>query len=199
MLVGLWLLTQLSPETFLFGTGDLRHLLEITPAVPYAPHSFLLIETAIVVCNTVAIGLIFFALLVGRKSSLVLLSSFLALALAIRTLAAAILVGPQQALVWLTPGAMLGLMIGGAAPACCCCRPCPGAYCLRRAGADGRNSSGQPDAAQSLFRKQPWQPGGRATSLNFNGLTRLTASLWPFPCTTVSDARRAEKAVRRKE
>ena len=42
-----------------------------------------------------------------------MLFSFFMLALAIRTLAAAVLVAPHDALAWLTPGARLGLLIGG--------------------------------------------------------------------------------------
>ncbi len=179
VLVGLWLLTQLSPETFLFGTGDLRHLLEITPAVPYEPPSFLAIETAIVICNTVAIGLVFFALLVERKSSLVLLCTFLVLALAIRALAAAILVGPQQALIWLTPGAMLGLMIGGTVLALLLLPPLP----WRIAFAGLALMAGT--VLVNLMPPNPYSEAAMATwrqghFLNFNGLTRLTASLWPF-------------------
>ena len=82
VLVGLWLLTQLSPETFLFGAGDLRHLLNIPPAVTYAPSSFFVIETAIIVCNGVAIGLMVGSLLAPRHAPFWLLGIFFALALA---------------------------------------------------------------------------------------------------------------------
>ena len=37
ILTGFWLLTQLSPETLLFGAGDLRYLLDITPPLAQAP------------------------------------------------------------------------------------------------------------------------------------------------------------------
>ena len=126
-----------------------------------------------------AIGLVFFALLVERKSSLVLLSSFLALALAIRTLAAAILVGPQLALVWLTPGAMLGLMIGGAALTLLLLPPLPWRIAFAglalMAGTVLVNLT--PPNPYSEAAMATWQQGH---FLNFNGLTRLTASLWPF-------------------
>ena len=112
-MIGLWLLTQLSPETILFGAGDMRHMLEITPAVPYAAHSFFALETGIIVCNTIAIGLTVRALLADQSSPYLAVAVFFVVALSIRTLAAAVLVNPLNAFAWLTPGATLGLSVGG--------------------------------------------------------------------------------------
>jgi len=179
ILIGLWLLTQLSPETILFGAGDLRHLLEITPAVPYAAHSFFAIETGIIVCNTIAIGLVARTLLAERYSIYLTLAAFFILALAIRALAAAILVDPGQAFVWLTPGAGLGLMIGGAMLFLMLLLP----PSLRIALAGLALMAGTvlvnitPPNPYSDAAMAAWQQGH---FLNFNGLTRLTAGLWPF-------------------
>ena len=179
VLVALWLLTQLSPETFLFGSGDLRHLLSITPAVPYAAPSFLTIEAVLIACNTIAIGLIFFSLLIERKSSLVLLGAFLMLALMIRTLAAVILIGPMQAFDWFTPGAMLGLMTGCAALTILLLLPASWRIALAglalMAGTVLVNLT--PPNPYSEAAMSAWRQGH---FLNFNGLTRLTATLWPF-------------------
>ena len=179
VLVTLWLLTQLSPETILFGAGDLRHLLEITPAVPYAASAFFAIETGIIVCDTVAIGLITRTLLAGRGSSYVVLIAFFALALAIRTLAAAVLVDPLHAFAWLTPGASLGLMVGGAMLSLMLLLPAS----LRIALAGLALMAGA--VLVNLAPPNPYSPVALAAwrqghFLNFNGLTRLTASLWPF-------------------
>ena len=179
VLVGLWLLTQLSPETILFGAGDLRHLLDITPAVPYEAPSFFALETGIIVCNTIAIGLIVRALLAERNSPYLALAVFFALALAIRTLAAAILVDPLHAFVWLTPGAGLGLMAGGATLALMLLLPAP----LRIALAGLTLMAGTvlvnlaPPNPYSAVALLAW---GQGHFLNFNGLTRLSASVWPF-------------------
>ena len=178
-LIGLWLLTQLSPETILFGAGDLRHLLEITPAVPYAAHSFFAIETGIIVCNTIAIGLVTRTLLAERYSIYLTLAVFFILALAIRALAAAIRVDPGQAFVWFTPGAGLGLMIGGAMLFLMLLLP----PSLRIALAGLALMAGTvlvniaPPNPYSEAAMATWQQGH---FLNFNGLTRLTAGLWPF-------------------
>ena len=179
VLVGLWLLTQLSPETILFGAGDLRHLLDITPAVPYEAHSFFALETGIIVCNTIAIGLIVRALLAARNSPYLALVVFFTLALAIRTLAAAILVDPFHAFVWLTPGAGLGLMTGGAMLALMLLLPAS----LRIALAGLALMAGTvlvnlaPPNPYSAVALVAW---GQGHFLNFNGLTRLSASVWPF-------------------
>ncbi|MEI7612498.1 MAG: VanZ family protein [Betaproteobacteria bacterium] len=179
VLISLWLLTQLSPETVLFGTGDLRQLLEIAPTLPYAPPSFFAIETGIIACHTVAIGLIAVTLLAAKYSPSLVLGVFFAFALSIRTLAAAILVDPLQALAWLTPGAGLGLMIGGAALVMVFLLPVslrlPLAGLALMAGTVLVNLA--PPNPYSIIALAAWRQGHL---LNFNGLTRLTASFWPF-------------------
>ena len=179
VMLGLWLLTQLSPETLLFGAGDLRHLLGLTSAVPYAAESFFVIETAITVCNAVAIGLIARTLLTDRASSPTVLAIFFTLALTIRTLAAATLVTPHDAFVWLTPGAGLGLAIGGVILALALLLPPLPRLALAglalMAGTVLVNLA--PPNPYSAAALATWQQGH---FLNFNGLTRLTASLWPF-------------------
>lgn len=179
VLVGVWLLTQLSPETILFGAGDLRNLLEIPATVAYAAPSFFAIETGIIVCNTVAVGLVARTLLVRASPPYLELFAFFSFALAIRTLAAAILVGPNEALAWLTPGAGLGLMIGGGVLSIFLLLP----VWLRHIVAGLALMAGTvlvnlaPPNPYSVVAFSIWQQGH---FLNFNGLTRLSASLWPF-------------------
>ena len=179
VLVGLWLLTQLSPETILFGAGDLRHLLDITPAVPYEAPSFFALETGIIVSNTIAVGLIVRELLAARKPPYFALLVFFLMALAIRTLAAAILVDPLHAFAWLTPGAGLGLMIGGASLSIMLLLSAS----LRVALAGLALMAGTvlvnvaPPNPYSAVAMATW---GQGHFLNFNGLTRLSASIWPF-------------------
>ncbi|MFT3848924.1 MAG: VanZ family protein [Propionivibrio sp.] len=179
VLIGVWLLTQLSPETILFGAGDLRNLLEIPPTVAYAPSSFFAIETGIIVCNTLAVGLVARTLFVRMSPPYLELCVLFVSALAIRTLAAAILVGPGEALAWLTPGAGLGLMIGGGTLSVFLLLP----GWLRQVMAGLTLMAGTvlvnlaPPNPYSEVAFSIWQQGH---FLNFNGLTRLSASLWPF-------------------
>jgi VanZ family protein len=179
IILGSWLLTQLSPETLLFGAGDLRHLLYLTAAVPYAAKSFFVIEMAITVFNAVAIGLIARTLLTDRASPPTVLAIFFTLALTVRTLAAAMLVTPYDALAWLTPGASLGLLIGGVILSLTLLLPPLPRLALAglalMAGTVLVNLA--PPNPYSAAALATWQQGH---FLNFNGLTRLTASLWPF-------------------
>ncbi|MFZ4536047.1 VanZ family protein [Propionivibrio sp.] len=179
VLIGLWLLTQLSPETILFGAGDLRHLLEITPAVPYAAHSFFALETGIIVCNTIAIGLIVRALLADHYPPWLALTAFFFFALLIRTLAAAVLVDPLNAFAWLTPGAAYGMLAGGVLLSIILLLPVPLRIALAglvlMAGTVLVNLT--PPNPYSAAALATWQQGH---FFNFNGVTRLAASLWPF-------------------
>lgn len=179
ILVGLWLLTQLSPETLLFGAGDLRHLLDIPQTVRYAAPSFFALETAIIACNTLAIGLVVRTLLAGRRLPYLAMAVFFCLALAIRTLAAAVLISPQNAFAWLTPGAGVGLLSGLALlllalllrPSL---RILLAAMVLMAGTVLVNLVPANPYSAAALA---AWRQGH---FLNFNGLTRLAASLWPF-------------------
>ena len=179
VLLGMWLLTQSSPETLLFGAGDLRSVLALTPAVPYAAHSFFVLEAAVIAGNTIVIGLFARTLLADRAAPYRALFAFFVLALAIRALAAAILVGPQDALAWLTPGARLGLLVGGVLLALMLMLPAPIRVAL--AGVALMAST----ALVNLTPANPYSEAALAAwrqghFLNFNGLTRWVASLWPF-------------------
>ncbi|MDR0378768.1 MAG: VanZ family protein [Candidatus Accumulibacter sp.] len=178
ILIGLWLLIQLSPETLLFGSGDLRHLFAIPSALSYDVSSFVALETAIVACNTLAIGLLVSLVFAGGRVTPRALARFFAAALLIRTLAAAMLVGPESALVWLTPGAGVGFLLGGAA---LILTRLP--FQMRVAVTGAALLVGvvlvnlAPFNPYSVAALAVWRQGH---FLNFNGLTRLTASLWPF-------------------
>jgi len=179
VLTALWLLTQLSPETILFGAGDLRHLLDITPVVPYAAHSFVALESGIIICNSIAIGLVVRSLLADNNAPYLATFAFFAFALAIRSLAAATLIDPADAFAWLTPGATLGMLTGAAILSLALLLPPPWRIALAglalMAGTVLVNLT--PPNPYSSAAVTVWRQGH---FLNFNGLTRLTASFWPF-------------------
>ncbi|MDR2787578.1 MAG: VanZ family protein [Candidatus Accumulibacter sp.] len=179
ILIGLWLLTQLSPETPLFGVGDLRHMLDISPALPYDAPSFFALETGITLCNTLAIGLIASIVFAGRRATPRALPRFFAVALSIRTLAAAALIEPGSALAWLTPGAGAGILLGGAALILALL---PIRMRITVAGMALLTGTLLINLAPlnpySVAALAAWRQGH---FLNLNGLTRLVASLWPFP------------------
>lgn len=178
-LLGLWLLTQFSPETLLFGTGDLRHLLGFSGVVPFAAESFVRIEGSIAALNMTAAGLIVRQLCSRLAMAYVAVPLFILLCLALNTLAAAVLVGPGGALAWLTPGARFGLPLGAAALLVALALPASlrlmlAALALMAATVLVNLAPPNPYSAVALA---AWRQGH---FLNFNGLTRLLSSLWPF-------------------
>lgn len=178
-LLGLWLLVPLSPETLLFGAGDLRSWLGFASGVPFAAESFVLIEASITAFNALAVGLMIRMLCARWQVAYLIVPLFLLLGLAIRTLGAAVLVSPADALAWLTPGAQMGLLVGGGALACVLLLPATPRLMLAAlalmAGTVLVNLA--PPNPYSVAALATWRQGH---FLNFNGLTRLVATLWPF-------------------
>jgi len=178
-LLGLWLLVPLSPETLLFGAGDLRQWLGFTSDLPFAAESFVVIEASITACNAIAVGLMLRMLCARWTSAYLMVPLFLLLGLVVRTLAAAILISPGDALAWLTPGAQAGLLVGGLALAVTLALPATPRLMLAAlslmAGTVLVNLA--PPNPYSMAALATWRQGH---FLNFNGLTRLVASLWPF-------------------
>lgn len=178
-LLGLWLLVPLSPETLLFGAGDLRQIFGLTGAVPFAAESFVMIEASITAFNVVAVGLIVRMLCARLLAAYLVVPLFLLLCLTIATLAAAILVSPSDALAWLTPGARLGLLLGTAILAVVMLLPATPRLMITAlalmAGTVLVNLA--PPNPYSAAALAVWRQGH---FLNFNGLTRLVATLWPF-------------------
>ncbi|MDD2884020.1 MAG: VanZ family protein [Dechloromonas sp.] len=180
-LLGLWLLVPLSPETLLFGAGNLRHWIDLTPLLPFSAERFAASEAVITASQTVAIGLILRSLIAHRRQAAFAIPLFIALGLGVRTLGAAVLISPQEALAWLTTGATQGLLGGLLATALLLWLPRRVAVGLAIlalvAGTVLVNlTPANPYSAAALA---AWRQGH---FLNFNGLTRLVASLWPFLC-----------------
>lgn len=178
-LLGLWLLVPLSPETLLFGTGDLRQMLGLTGAVPFQAESFMLISASVTAFNAIAVGMIVRLLCIRLRVAYIVVPLFLLLALTINTLAAAVLVSPGDALAWATPGARLGLAVGAAFLAVAMALPGTPRFMIASlalmAGAVLVNLA--PPNPYSAAALAVWRQGH---FLNFNGLTRLVGTLWPF-------------------
>jgi VanZ family protein len=178
-LLGIWLLVPLSPETLLFGAGDLRQMLGLTGAVPFAADSFAMIEASITALNAIAVGLMVRQLIATRLWAYVVVPLFLLLGLIVRTLGAAVLIGPGEALAWLTPGAQMGLGAAGIVLAIAMALPATPRLMLTAltlmAGTVLVNLA--PPNPYSMAALATWRQGH---FLNFNGLTRLVGTLWPF-------------------
>jgi VanZ family protein len=176
VLLGLWLLAQLNPELLLFGTGDLRTLLELPP-LPYSARRFFVIEAGVAAGGTLAAGLIAWSLL--RQPRRVLLVALLLPALLIKAFVSALLVNAAQFGHWITPGNMTGFAAGLIALLAATHLPplaqrMLAALALLFTTALVNLAPENPYLAASLA---VWQQGH---FLNFNGLTKLVSSLWPF-------------------
>lgn len=177
LLVAAWLVTQLSPESLLFGSGNLRQMLYLPPAQPFLAERFVSLETMIAAAGVLAAGLI--ATLLLRRDMRLLTAALVALALLVKTLAHALLIGPAAALSWITPGNSIGLGVGlalwwGASFLAFPLQRAVAALALLFATVMVNLAPENPYLLNTL---QIWNPG---QFLNFNGLTRLICSLWPF-------------------
>jgi len=177
VLLALWLLTQLNPETFLFGNGNLRSLLGLPAAFAFEAGQYFEMEMAIVAAHTLAVGLI--AGRLARHRPALLACAAIGAALLVKSFALLVLMQGSHGLGWLTPGAGAGLLLGmalwiGALKLGPSQRQALAALALMFATALANLMPDNPYLKESL---RVWQQGH---FLNFNGLTRLVSSLWPF-------------------
>lgn len=175
LLLWLWLLAQLNPETLLFGNGDLRTLLDLAAPLPYSAGGFARVEAAVVATHTLA-----FALLAGKLThGRLLVPALLGAGLAAKSFAYLLLMNGRGGLVWATPGSLAGLAIGLLLWLAADRLPGPprravAALALLLAAVLVNLAPENPYLANTY---QVWDPGH---FLNFHGLTQLTASLWPY-------------------
>lgn len=177
VLLGLWLLTLLTPESLLFATGDLRRLLDLPTPLQFNPTRFMKVEAAIAASQLVAVGLT--ARCVMRQFSPWPLVLLVVLGLGAKTLASSAFFAPGDPLHWATPGGQIGLAAGTALLATCLLLPARSHTML--AGMALLVGT----ALVNLAPENPFLPSDvtliqRGNFLNFHGLTQLTASLWPF-------------------
>jgi VanZ family protein len=179
VLLGLWLLSQLNPETLLFGSGDLRELFQSPSGQLHPADMFVRVEASVAGANTIAVGMFISCLVQRAQPMRLLFLGLLAAALLIRTVAFGVLVSPHEMLVWLTPGALHGVAVGLVAVLLGVALPrsarlALAALALMAATALVNLAPENPYLAASLAL---WRQGH---FLNFNGLTRLVSSFWPF-------------------
>lgn len=177
LVAGLWLLTQLTPETLLFGNGDLRSLLDLPAPLEYSAGRFAGIEAAIVCGHTLAMALIVTRL--GRRPLLQPAVALLAAALAVKSLVLALSLGAGHGFAWMTHGSLIGLGFGLGLWLLALLAPpsmqkALAALALLLATVLVNLAPDNPYLANTWH---TWNPG---QFLNFHGLTKLTSSLWPF-------------------
>jgi len=179
VLIGLWLLSQLNPETLLFGTGDLRELFRTPSGKLYPAEVFVRVEAGVACGNVLAAGLLVFCLCSPRQPTRVLAVALVAAALAVRSFAFGLLIGSPAVLDWVTPGALYGTASGIA-------------LLLVAAGFPRRVQMALAGlallAATAIVNLAPANPYLTATLslwqqghyFNFNGVTHIVSAMWPF-------------------
>ena len=189
ILVALWLFAQISPETLFFGLGDLRALLLLPPALPFSPNQHLLLESLIAALQTLVAAFLLRGalerLLLNRLQQFLAITVLLLLGVSIRTLASWVLLnnlplfGETARWAALTPGGLTGLVLGVTLVLPLLYVPLSwqlplAASCLMAATVLVNLMPINPYSPTALT---VWRQGH---FLNFNGLTRLIAALWPY-------------------
>ncbi len=177
VVLGLWLLTLLTPESLLFATGDLRRLFDLPTPLQFNPTRFVKVEAAIAASQLVAVGLT--ARCIMRQFSPWPLLALIVLGLGAKTLASATFFAPGDPLHWATPGGQIGLVGGVALLGICLLLP------VRCHAMLAGMALLVGTALVNLAPENPVLPSDAAlirqgNFLNFHGLTQLTTSLWPF-------------------
>jgi len=197
-LLGLWLFMQLNPAMLLFGGADLRDLLAGPAGPARAPELFVAIEALTAAANLAAVGLLASAIAAPGAPVRAMVFALTLAALAVKTLAFAIILRAQHSFAWLTPGAAQGLAAGLAIAMIAVSLPrvarlALAAVLLMAAAVLVNFAPHNPYLAAIL---KLWQQGH---FLNFNGLTRLVSWLWPLAAIAFlifAAARRRDEALR---
>ena len=126
LIVALWPLAQVAPTPMLFGNGEIHELLAaladffnvswpLFSQERFGPAEYVLAEALVVSSGLFFAGLAAASLMHEPAPRWWLLASMLGAALLTRTMAWGAQFGPEQATVWVTPGALGGLLVGALA------------------------------------------------------------------------------------
>ena len=181
IVMALWIVIQFQPSPVVFGSGNLRDALGITPLFMHSSQAYLLAEAAVVALAVVAIGLAISLLMQSRRYTLRVMLVTLALTAAAKSIAAATITRSPAWLQWLTPGVAAGLVAGAAGVAALVwLAPTPRAVLAILCVA-------AQVALINLMPDNPYQtlPSFMSTLppthlANFGGIVRLLSQCWPF-------------------
>ncbi|RFP07950.1 MULTISPECIES: VanZ family protein [unclassified Duganella] len=195
VLLALWPLAQMYPQSFLFGLGQLLPILsewlsqlldtEIDLASYVRPDAILTVEqywlseTIITACGMVGAALTLLCLLRKPAPRGLLVAAMIGAAIVVKALATALLFSPENAFVWVTPGAEGGFLIGAIMLAGLTFAP---HVAQRRLAVTTlllslvivNTTPANPYFVATL---QTWVQG---KFLNFNGAAQFLTLLWPF-------------------
>lgn len=195
VLLALWPLAQIYPQSFLFGHGQLLPILSewlselldteidlgawLRPVATLTVEQYWLSETIITACGMVGAALTLLCLLRRPAPRATLVAALVGAAIVVKALATALLFSPENAFVWVTPGAEGGLLIGaimlaGLAFAPHVAQRQLAALTLLLSLLIVNTTPANPYFVATL---QTWVQG---KFLNFNGAAQFLSLLWPF-------------------
>jgi VanZ family protein len=195
VLLALWPLAQMYPQSFLFGLGQLLPILSdwlsalldteidlasyVRPDAVLTVEQYWLSETIITACGMVGAALALLCLLRKPAPRGVLVVGMITSAIVVKALATALLFSPENAFVWVTPGAEGGFLIGammlaGLAFAPHAAQRRLSAVALILSLVIVNTTPANPYFVATL---QTWVQG---KFLNFNGAAQFLTLLWPF-------------------
>lgn len=195
IVLGLWPLAQIYPQAYLFGHGHFVPVLSewlsewwstpidlvaiLSDDLELSVEQYWLSETIITACGLTGAVLTLMCVLRDRAPRAVLVAAMVTAAVAAKSLASALIFGPDNAFSWITPGAEGGLLI--ALLMLCGLAFAPASAQRRVAGLALLTSvivvNATPDNPYFVATLQAWVQG---KFLNFNGAAQFLSLLWPF-------------------
>ena len=179
LLLALWLATQFSAEIRLFGNGDVRHLLPTVEGVGYSPRTYVLIEAGITGLNFCGVALMLTMISRSVRGAAASVAVLVLCAVLLKSLASNVLFISGNSALWVTPGALLGIVVGGllwavliAAPQAVQIASATTSIALGMALVNAAPENPYLDATLRV-----WQHGHYAS---LNDLTYVLSSAWPF-------------------
>lgn len=195
IVLALWPLAQIYPQGYLFGHGQLTPILSnwlsewlsmsidlgayLRTDTDLTVEQYWLSETIITACGLTGAVLTLLCLLRNRAPKGALVVLMIAAAVTMKSLSSALLFAPENAFVWLTPGAKGGVLIGAIMLAGLAFAP---TVAQRRVAVLALITSlvavnAAPANPYFIATMQTWVQG---KFLNFNGAAQFLSLLWPF-------------------
>lgn len=179
LLLALWLATQFNAEIRLFGNGDVRHLLPAVAGVRYSPGTYVMIEAGITALNFCGVALMLAVISRTLTGAAVWVMLLMLCAAALKTLASNALFVSGAPMLWVTSGALWGLVAGSVLWALLMIAPRPiqiaVATTFLALGMALVNAAPENPYLDATLRS--WQHGHYAS---LNDLTGVLSGAWPF-------------------
>jgi VanZ family protein len=181
ILVFIWLITQMHPNAQLFGTGNLRDTFALPVWLIHTPQLLVSAEAVIAGLNLLGVGLLVVALTREAMPRGLAVAAVITAALTSKTLIAYFLSKGTAPFAWLTPGVIVGLLVGSVV-----------LYGLTRMPRRVQwiAASLSLAAAVAIINIAPENPyqtvprqllaGGATHFLSFSAIVRALSELWPF-------------------